>query len=90
MILFDILKTTAFSEILTPAVISLITLAIALPMQAKAAQSKALETVQRVYSGLLGDVRQEVTALRIELEEWKKKHDDTHCENAKTCKTRKK
>ena len=91
MILSEILtQANKYGEILTLAVISLITLAIALPLQAKAAQSKALETVQKVYSGMIGDLRKEVDALKEELNDWKQKHNDSHCENAKTCKTRKK
>lgn len=81
---------TGISEYITPAIVSLITLAIALPMQAKAAQGKALETVQKVYSGMLKDVTDKVLKLEKTVKEWEEKYNNSHCENATTCKNRKK
>ena len=85
-----IAQANKYGEILTPAVISLITLAVALPLQAKTAQSKALKIVQEVYSGMLKDVTDKVIALEKTVKEWETKYDENHCAKSKTCKNREK
>ena len=68
---------------LTPAIVSLITLAIALPIQSKLANSKALETLEKVYGNLIKTLEKRIEALE-------KLFDSNHCENAPNCKNRRK
>jgi len=62
------------SQWLTPAIVSLITLAVALPIQNKVANSKALETVEKVYSD--------------RVEQLEARYKTNHCEKAPNCKQR--
>lgn len=69
------------SQWLTPAVVSLITLAVALPIQSKAANSKALETVEKVYSNVIKTLNDRVKTLED-------RYKTNHCEKATSCKDR--
>jgi hypothetical protein len=73
------------SEWLTPAIVSLITLAVALPIQRKSSNSKALETLEKVYGNIIDKLDERVK----KLEELLHIKDSKHCESAPTCKNRK-
>jgi len=69
------------SQWLTPAIVSLITLAVALPIQNKVANSKALETVEKVYSNV-------IKTLSDRVEQLEARYKTNHCEKAPNCKQR--
>jgi hypothetical protein len=69
------------SQFLTPAIVSLITLAVALPIQSKAANSKALETVEKVYSNVINTLKDRVKSLED-------RYTSNHCDKAPNCKDR--
>lgn len=69
------------SQWLTPAIVSLITLAVALPIQNKVANSKALETVEKVYSNVIKTLSDRVKTLEGN-------YKSNHCEKAPNCKDR--
>ena len=69
------------SEWLTPAIVSLITLAVALPIQSKAANSKALEILEKVYGNIIAKLEERIKTLED-------RYSTNHCEKAPTCPNR--
>lgn len=81
--ILEILQAATVSEYLTPAIVSLITLAVALPIQSKLANSKALETLEMVYGKIIDKLETRVKTLEDS-------YNSNHCEKAPTCKNRQK
>ena len=74
---------TNISEYLTPAIVSLITLAVALPIQSKLANSKALETLEKVYGKIIEKLESRIKSLEDSF-------NSNHCESAPNCPNRRK
>jgi len=69
------------SQLLSNAVVSLVTLAVALPIQSKAANSKALETVEKVYGNLIEKLEKRIKTLETN-------YASNNCDKAPNCKQR--
>ncbi|HLP06071.1 MAG TPA: hypothetical protein VK152_11650 [Paludibacter sp.] len=79
--ILDAAQNSDISQYLTPAIVSLITLAVALPIQAKLANSKALETLEKVYGRIIDKLEARVKVLE-------ERYNTHHCEKAPQCRDR--